>query len=209
MRHPVVFFSLLFVLMIVLGLSFSTGPLFYMAALASGVVWQARAATVVPGVEAGRARARIAESRRHASVRALPPLRLPSVAHVLLPRGQKIQVTKEDQHAPQMGALLAEDSERHLAATLHRMPPSTTRSSKERVQVRIDDAPVGELTPYMSEHFLPLIRVCDERGITVACAALVKGNMLKADVVLDAARAIDLDDGWIEEHVLGAGESAG
>ena len=75
--------------------------------------------------------------------------------------------------------------------------------------MRIDDAPVGELTPYMSEHFLPLIRVCDERGITVACAALVKGNMLKADVVLDTARAIDLDDGWIEEHVLGAGESAG
>ena len=69
--------------------------------------------------------------------------------------------------------------------------------------MRIDGTPVGELTLYMSEHFLPLITVCEKRGIAVVCRALVKGNQLKADVVLNTVKAIDLGDDWIDEHVLG------
>ncbi len=202
-RHPVAFWVSLVSLAIVLGWAVSGGGVFLAAAVVSGLVWQYKARAQFPEVAMRGARGRIVSSRRSARTVALPPLLLPSGPHVLLPQGQKIQVSKEGHHLDQLGEILVDAQVRHTTATLHRMPPASSRSTKERVQVRIEDTPVGELTPYMGEHFLPLIRVCDERGITVVCRASVKGNQLTADVVLDATKAVALGDDWIDEHVLG------
>ncbi|RMB62102.1 hypothetical protein [Tessaracoccus antarcticus] len=203
--HPVGFWISLIAVAVVLGIILPVSSLFYTSALVSGLVWHLNSAAAVKDLEPGRARSRIEGPRGRADVAPPPPLFLPASPHLMLPRGQKVQVTKEEHHLEHMGVALAEAGNRHIAATLHRMAPLTRRSTKERVQVRIDGRPVGELTPYMSEHFLPIIRVCDERGVIVACAAVVKGNQLKADVVLDAVRAVDLDDGWIEAHILNPG----
>lgn len=103
-----------------------------------------------------------------------------------------------------MAELLADSGELATAATLHRLPPASPRATKERVEVRIEDRRVGELSRYMAEHFLPLIRACEEQGIAVVTRAVVRGNQLKSDVVLNATKAIDLPAGWIDKHINGA-----
>lgn len=127
-----------------------------------------------------------------------PPGPMPSGRHVLLPRGVKVQVTGEDKHMDQLGALLDGEPEVSVVITLHCAQPST---GKRRVEVRAYGETVGYLTPYMSEHFLPLVDACDEEGVTVACHGLVQGNQIKADVLLDTRRAGDLSDDWIAKHV--------
>lgn len=193
-HHPMIFWGCLISLMIILGMTLPADPLFFVAGIVSGAVWHTRAAVMLTRRESSKA---------VSSTPATPPLSLPEVPHVLLPQGQKIQVTKEEHYPEALEELLADGEERHMAATLHRLPPTSPRSTKERVEVQIDGDTVGELTVYMSQHFLPLIRVCEEHDVTVACHAQVKGNQLKADVVLDAVKAIDLSDEWINDHVLG------
>ncbi len=200
-RHPVLFWIVLILLMTGLGLSLPVGPGFWAAAIVSGVVWHVRALAVLP-------RGRIAGSRRkmaRPSLDALPASALPQLPYVLLPRGQKIQVTKEERHLGETEQLLANNGGRPVAATLHRLIPASSRSTRDRVQVRIDGLAVGELTTYMSEHFLPVITACDAQRVIVACHAAIRGNQLKVDVVLDTTKAIDLTDDWIAKHVLRPG----
>ncbi len=201
-RHPFAFLVSFAATAIILGWVVSGDVFFWASAALSAIGWLSLADERFPELRRARSKKEISKARREAI---LPPLSMPAAPHVLLPMGQKIQVTKEEEHLSNLVALLVDKDKRHMAATLHALAPASQRSTRERVQVRIDGATVGELTTYMSEHFLPLIKVCDERGITVVCRAIVKGNQLKVDVVLDAAKAIDLGDGWIDEHVLGTG----
>ncbi len=199
--HPVIFWFVLILLVAVLGLSLPVGPGFWAAAIISGAVWHKRARSSVRRMKVGRGGG---SRRARAELAMSPPALLPQGPHVLLPRGRKIQVTKEEHHLDDMDQLLASHGGRAVAATLHCMDPVSSRSTTELVQVRIDGLPVGELTSYMSEHFLPLIKACDEQSVTVACHAALRGNQLKVDVVLDTTKAVDLSDDWIEQHVLGS-----
>lgn len=131
---------------------------------------------------------------------------MPVGAHVLLPRGTKVQVTGEENYLNEVSALLEGEIEQQVVATLHLAPPASARSTKELVEVRVYDETVGQLTPHMSEHFLALLKACKEEGVAVACHARVKGNQLKADVELDTVRAGELSDQWISAHVYGGGE---
>ncbi len=131
-----------------------------------------------------------------------PPWPLPAVAHIVLPHGSKVQVTGEDAHLNELAAILAGRPEVPAVATLHELQP-LGRAAKTRVEVRIDDQGVGTLSPAMSEHFLPTVRVAAEQGLVVACRASVVGNALKADVVLDVAKCGDLTREWIDAHVYG------
>nr|WP_255556464.1 HIRAN domain-containing protein [Tessaracoccus palaemonis] len=126
---------------------------------------------------------------------------MPSGAYVLLPRGSVVQVTGEERYLNEVAALLNGNNEHPVVATLH---VASIAKGKERIEVRVYGDVIGQLTPYMSENFLPLVKLCDEEGISVACHALVKGNQIKADIVLDTAKAGDLSDGWISEHVYRA-----
>lgn len=200
--HPAIFWFVLILLVAVLGLILPVGPGFWAAGLISGAVWHERARSSVRSMDLGQGRA---SRRAKAQLAKSPPAVLPQGPHVLLPRGRKIQVTKEEHHLDDMEQLLASHGGRVVAATLHCMERVSSRSATELVQVRIDGQPVGELTSYMSEHFLPLIKACDKQNITVACHAALRGNQLKVDVVLDTTKAVDLSDDWIARHVPGSG----
>lgn len=130
-----------------------------------------------------------------------PPGPLPDEPRLLLPRGGNIQVTGEGKHLSEVAALLDGGSERPVVAELYRLEVTKARSIKTVVGVRIYGEEVGQLTPVSSEHFLPLLEACIEEGVTACCRATVKGNQLKADVVLHAAKAGDLSDTWLHAHL--------
>ena len=130
-----------------------------------------------------------------------PPGPLPAGAHLVLPAGSKVQVTGEEHYLDELVALLEGEQEVPVVAELYRLEKMSARSTKTVVGVRIYGDEVGNLTPTMSAHFLPLIEACEEEGVAVCCRAVVKGNQLKADVVLDAQKAGSLSDDWIEEHL--------
>ena len=125
----------------------------------------------------------------------------PIEAHqVLLPKGRTVQITGEENHIDALAGILDGLPSVSAVATLSEVPP-TAPATKSRVSVQIDGHDVGRLTPAMSDHFLPIVRALATTGRTAACRATVSGNSLKADVVLDAARSVDLSPEWVQEHV--------
>lgn len=137
-----------------------------------------------------------------------PPMSLPVDDHVILPHGSKVQVTGEEAYLSALVPILNGRGEAHAVATLHEQAP-VGRSTRSRVAVRIAEQPVGVLSPTMSDHFLPIVRAGDAARKVVVCRALVVGNAIKVDVVLDAARATDLPPDWIDEHLTPVGQVAG
>lgn len=121
----------------------------------------------------------------------------PSAAHRLLPVGAAIQVTGEDRHLTAIMPWLRPEGECWVHVTLHEMTEQLARSSRTVVEVRIDDARVGQLTPKMSGELLAVIRHLGEGGQLTAGRAIVKGNRIKAEVVLYVARAHELPDSWL------------
>lgn len=81
------------------------------------------------------------------------------------------------------------------------------RSTRTVVEVRIGGERVGQLTPKMSGELLPAVRHLAERGAATVARALVKGNRLKADVVLHCQRAGELAAEWFDQPVRRAGGS--
>lgn len=123
----------------------------------------------------------------------LPPL----VPHVLLPQGSALQVRKEEEHQERLRPLLRPQGEAWAYATLGVVVDVTARASKELVEIRIDGQRIGELTPSMSAEFIPIIRQLERAGKQTAARVVVKGNQIKADVVLYAQKASQLDASWI------------
>ncbi|MET8153680.1 HIRAN domain-containing protein [Actinoplanes sp. NPDC049668] len=121
----------------------------------------------------------------------------PSGAHRMLPVGSAIQVTGEDRHLDAILPWLLPEGECWVHVTLHEMTEQLARSARTVVEVRIDDARVGQLTPKMSGELLAAIRHLGEGGQLAVARAVVKGNRIKAEVVLYAARAHELPDSWL------------
>jgi collagen type III alpha len=121
----------------------------------------------------------------------------PSGEHRVLPTGNAIQVTGEEAHLDVLVPFLRPEGECWAYATLHETVEQTTRSSRTVVEVRLDGARVGQLTPKMSGDVLPAVRHLAENGATTAARAVVKGNRIKSEVVLYVARAHELPDSWL------------
>ena len=88
-------------------------------------------------------------------------------------------------------------------AQSERSSPSCThrRRSEEDGGKRIDDQQVGELSPSFSVHFLPLLELCEERGLKLFCGGTVSGSKPRGEVVLEAARLGILSDDWLQENI--------
>lgn len=56
------------------------------------------------------------------------------------------------------------------------------RSRKPIVEIHVDQRRVGELTPQMSQRFLPIIQHFEKRGLTSACRAQITSSSLAAEV---------------------------
>ncbi len=131
----------------------------------------------------------------------------PTAAYRLLPRGGAIQVTGEEEFTDTLTAYLVPEGECWAYATLH---PTETgiRVKKRVVEVRLDGQPVGLLSPKMSSDLLPAVDYLDEHGTVTTARALVKGNRLRVEVVLYAARAYELPERWLERVEQAAGAEA-
>ena len=130
------------------------------------------------------------------------PVNLPPGAeHQLLPHGSAIQVSGEEQHLDALVPFLRPEGECWVYATLHEIVEQSARTSRTVVEVRIGGNRVGRLTPKMSGDLLPAIHHLGEHGRTTAARALVKGNRIKAEVVLYALRAHELRDSWLRTTV--------
>jgi len=130
----------------------------------------------------------------------LTPANLPPYStYVVLPIGGAIQVTDEDKHMPNLVPLLSAEGECWVHTTMHEITESTARTTKNLVEVRIDEAVAGKLTPKMSSELLPVIRHMHSKGIVTVCRAILKGNQLKADVTLYVARTGDISAEWLAE----------
>ncbi|RSM37915.1 hypothetical protein DMB66_59290 [Actinoplanes sp. ATCC 53533] len=121
----------------------------------------------------------------------------PSGEHRLLPIGNAIQVTGEEKHLDALTSFLRAEGECWAYATLHEVVEQTARSSRTVVEVRLDGARVGQLTPKMSTELLPAIRHLAEQGATAAARAIVKGNRIKTEVALYTVKAHELPESWL------------
>jgi hypothetical protein len=121
----------------------------------------------------------------------------PAQTHEVLPVGGAIQVTGEEKHLDALLPWLRPEGECWVHATLHEMTEQLARTSRTVVEVRIDGARVGQLTPRMSGELLPAIRHLGEAGLTTGARAIVKGNRIKAEVVLYVPRAHELPESWL------------
>lgn len=138
----------------------------------------------------------------------MPANHPPDEAHALLPGGNAIQVTGEEAHLAALTPLLSPTGECWVYATLHEVEEQLARSTRTIAEVRLDGAVMGKLTPKMSAELLPAVRHLASQAAATACRAILKGNSLKADVVLYPARANQLPQDWLDAPPIHGGRQA-
>ncbi|UQU62796.1 DUF4041 domain-containing protein [Couchioplanes caeruleus] len=160
----------------------------------SSRIWAAQWSAGSQDRDGFRASVRLDLAEPHMLVPANQP---PIEPHRMMPAGTAIQVTGEHAHLNALLPWLRPEGECWVYATLHEITEELLRSSRSLVEVRIDGARIGQLTPRMSGDMLPAIRHLGESDLVTGARAVVKGNRIKAEVVLYAARAHDLADSWL------------
>ena len=125
----------------------------------------------------------------------------PSEAHTMLPHGSALQVRKEENHQDVLRRYVNRHGECWVYGSLHPVTEQTARTTRELVEVRVDGERVGDLTPAMSAEFIPVIARLAERGRATGAKLIVKGNQIKAEVVLHAMKAHQLPAEWVAEHL--------
>lgn len=118
---------------------------------------------------------------------ALPLNDPPAVPFTLLPRSSIVQVTKEDEHFDELLKFVPKGGYGTLFVTLHEQTSGS--KAKPHVEVRINDKRVGQLTPQMSQRFLPMIRHLQDRGLVTASWGDITGSAVAAEVRIDAVKA--------------------
>jgi collagen type III alpha len=127
----------------------------------------------------------------------VPANRAPERAYHLLPFGNAIQVTGEEKHLGALLPWLRPEGECWVHVTLHEVHEQAARGTRELIEVLLDGAPVGRLSPRTSGELLPAVRHLDSHGRLTAARAMVRGNRIKVEVVVHAARAHELPESWL------------
>jgi hypothetical protein len=128
------------------------------------------------------------------------PLNL-APAGVELPLGRALKLSSDEAVTAACEPWLQPQGEGWVHVTLHRITETLPRSTRELIEVRLDNAPAGRLSPAMSQNFLPLLDQLEDRGLGCAARAIVKGNKVKAVVTLHAAKASEIAASWLDENV--------
>jgi hypothetical protein len=118
---------------------------------------------------------------------AVPINHPPEARYTMLPRSSFVQVTKEDEHFDALASYVPAHGHGVLFVTLHEQQPQGR--TKAHIEIRIDDARVGQLTPQMSLRFLPMVKHLETRGLITACWADITGSAVAAEVRIDAVKA--------------------
>lgn len=132
-----------------------------------------------------RAQVQIALGEPHLAIPLNDP---PAQPYTLLPRSAIVQVTKENEHFDVLRHHVPATGHGLLFVTLVENVP-TAGKAKPHVEVRVDDQRVGQLTPQMSQRFLPMIQHLRARGLTTACWGDIKGSAVAAEVRIDGIKA--------------------
>lgn len=125
----------------------------------------------------------------------------PSAPFALLPYGSAVQARKEEEHKEVLAAYLDDHGERWAWGTLHRIEVGGARTQKAVVEIHLDGRTVGELTPAMSEKYLPVVDELQSCGRLTAARVIVKGNRVRADVILHAMKANELTKEWLDSNL--------
>lgn len=113
---------------------------------------------------------------------------MPEEPHVVVPRGSKVQVTREENHLPTLVPYLEESSEVPAAVALRSVVEKRPRSVVEVVQACFGFEPVGVLSPTQSKNLMPLVKGVEARGVVPVVHAELCGDATKEGSI-DARRA--------------------
>jgi hypothetical protein len=108
-----------------------------------------------------------------------------------------LQVTGEENHLADLAPFLPTSGRGVLVVTLHRGSAEKGRTVTEFAEVRLNGRRVGQMTPASSKHFLSLVYHLEAKGLVTAAWAQIKGSALAAELVLQAAKASDVDNEWL------------
>ena len=72
------------------------------------------------------------------------------------------------------------------------------QTEKRIVEARVNDEVVGQFTAGMSTEFLPAIRLLAQHGRIAVVRGLLKGNRLKVEVIVKAAKSGEIPVDWFE-----------
>lgn len=122
----------------------------------------------------------------------------PPELHTMLPVGRTVQVSGEEKHMGHLAALVGAQGESWVYVTLHEVEIQRARSTRTLVEVRINGAAAGTLSPATSDEILPVISHLSGMGLTTAARAILKGNRVKADISVKMLKASELSDAWLD-----------
>lgn len=126
----------------------------------------------------------------------------PTRSHKTLPHGGALQVRGEEKHLDVLAPWIERDGEGWIYAELRVIEVKTGKSSKAVVEIILDGDVIGELTPAMSAHFAPAVEHCASQGSSVVAKVLLKGNAMKVEAVLYAAKSHELDSSWVSGEAV-------
>ncbi|MGW4535408.1 hypothetical protein ACWEOI_31100 [Nocardia sp. NPDC004340] len=116
----------------------------------------------------------------------------PAEPYTMLPDGGSVQVGKTGEHFDWLGRYGPGSGSALVLVTLVPREERTARTVKRVAEIRLDGVRIGQLTPAMSEKFLPAVDHLLARGLAVVAPAVVTASAVSATVSLRAKKAFEL-----------------
>lgn len=116
----------------------------------------------------------------------------PTEHHTTFPDGGSVQVLKAVDHFDILRRYPTDAGIGTLVVTLHAITLPSTRAVKRVVEIRLDGQRIGQLSPSMSEKYLPAIDHFESRGLHSAARAVLNASPVSAKVSLHAQKAFEL-----------------
>lgn len=127
----------------------------------------------------------------------LVPLNLPPAgSYQALPQGSATVVPMDRDGFEALSGYFRPEGECWVYATLHTVERVTAGKGRFAIEVRLDGDRVGELQPRCSTDFLPAVQYLADLRSETAARMVIRGNPLRCELVLYAARAGELPATW-------------
>lgn len=129
----------------------------------------------------------------------LPLNGAPSSPYSILPWGSGLQVTGEEKHFDALQPYAGHAERSLLLVTLRRATEEKPRGGeREFIEVSLDGNRIGEMSTPSSKHYFPLVQHHTSKGLETAAWAQIKGSALAAEVVLQAAKASEVPNAYLQ-----------
>lgn len=129
----------------------------------------------------------------------LPANGLPPRHAEVMPDGPSIQVVGEEHHQDVLEPLADPDGSTHYAATLRRVREKRARSSVATIEISIDGARIGTLTPTSAAKVGPLVDLIEASGRESYARAILSTTEKGVQAALRVPRKDEAPASWIRE----------